>query len=117
MNIESLREYCLNKPLAEETLPFDDDVLVFKVGGKAFALASIAAGNRVNLKCDPEKAIILREDYLSIDPGVHMNKKHWNTIHFNGDADDNLIRSLIDHSYSLVVISLSKKLKKELFNN
>ncbi len=115
MNIESYRTYCLSKPGTSEGMPFDDKVLVFKVMGKMFALTDIDAFESVNLKCDPEKAISLREEYDgNIIPGYHMNKKHWNTIMTDGSVPNKLINELIDHSYDLVVKSLTKKLKDEL---
>ncbi len=114
MNIEQIREYCLSKPGAEESLPFDEDTLVFKVGGKMFALLSLENGSAVNLKCQPVKAVELRERYPEIVPGYHMNKKHWNTVIYNGSLPDSLIRALIDHSYELVVAKLPKKLREEL---
>jgi len=113
MNIEKLRAYCLSKKAVEETMPFGDDTLVYKVMGKVFALASINKANSVNLKCDPEKAILLREEFDGIQPGYHMNKKHWNTVYFEG-VSDKLCRELIDHSYELVVDGLPKKIKSEL---
>jgi predicted DNA-binding protein (MmcQ/YjbR family) len=117
MNIEWLREYCLNKKGCEETLPFGPDTLVFKVKGKVFALTGINAPNSCNLKCDPEYAIELRATHPSIQPGYHMNKQHWNTITYNQDAPDQLILQLVDHSYDLVVKSLTKKLQEELKND
>jgi predicted DNA-binding protein (MmcQ/YjbR family) len=113
MNIEELRAYCLSKKAVEETTPFGDDTLVYKVKGKVFALASINKANSVNLKCEPEKAILLREEFEGIQPGYHMNKKHWNTVYFNG-VSDKLCIKLIDHSYELVVEGLPKKIKSEL---
>jgi len=113
MNIEELRAYCLSKKAVEETLPFDDDTLVYKVMGKAFALCSIQKPDSVNLKCNPERAILLREEFEGIQPGYHMNKKHWNTVYFEG-VSDKLCRELIDHSYELVVLGLPKKLREEL---
>lgn len=114
MDIEIYRDYCLNKPGVTEDFPFDNETLVFKVGGKIFALASIAAFTSVNLKCDPEKAVELREQYPAIQPGYHMNKKHWNTVHFDGSISFALLKELTDHSYSLVVNSLPKKLRDTL---
>lgn len=115
MNIEYYREYCLSKPGTSEGMPFDDKVLVFKVMGKMFALTDIDAFASVNLKCDPERAIELREQHDgNIIPGYHMNKKHWNTITTDGSVPDTLIKELIDHSYELVVKSLTKKQKEEL---
>lgn len=115
MDIESLRIYCLNKKGVEETFPFDDVTLVFKVMGKMFLLTTLdAAEFRINLKCDPERAIELRENYPDIIPGFHMNKKHWNTVYCDRDLDDKLILEMVDHSYDLVVSKLTKKLKSEL---
>jgi len=114
MNIEQAREYCISKRGIEETFPFDDVTLVFKVKGKMFALLSLDKGTSINLKCDPEKALQLREQYEDITPGWHMNKKHWNTVNYSSVLPDSLVRELIDHSYELVVSSLTKKLQKEL---
>lgn len=113
MNIELFREYCLGKPGVEETFPFGEDVLVFKVG-KMFALTSLQEPNRCNLKCDPERAIELRAQYEAVQPGYHMNKQHWNTVTYNHDLPDDLLRELIDHSYELVVASLPKKAREAL---
>jgi predicted DNA-binding protein (MmcQ/YjbR family) len=119
MNIEEYRNYCLSKKGVTEEFPFDENALVFKVMGKMFALSSLKSweeGNSsLNLKCDPDWAMELRGQYESINPGFHMNKKHWNTIHINnGELPDNFIRELIDHSYILVVNSLTRKLKEDL---
>jgi predicted DNA-binding protein (MmcQ/YjbR family) len=114
MNIEYLRDYCLSKKCVEETLPFGDDTLVYKVLGKIFALTSFSEPDRCNLKCDPERAIELRNTYEAVKPGFHMNKQHWNTVHFNQDMLDKEILDLIDHSYELVVASLPKKVRDEL---
>jgi predicted DNA-binding protein (MmcQ/YjbR family) len=103
MNIETLREYCLSKPGAEETLPFGPDTLVFKVNGKVFLLAGLDSDPlQFNVKCDPDKAIELREEYLSVLPGYHMNKKHWNTVVVDGSVPAKQLREWIDHSYELV---------------
>ena len=102
MNIEEIREYCISRPGATEGFPFGDDTLVFKVEGKIFALVNLEGETHLNLKCDPERAIALREEYDSIIPGYHMNKKHWNTIINDNSIPDELIRELIDHSYHLV---------------
>lgn len=108
MNIESIREYCLGKPGAEETLPFGPSTLVYKVDGKAFLLMGLDSENlQFNVKCDPDKAIELREEYSSVLPGYHMNKKHWNTIVVDGSVPSRLIKEWIDWSYDLV-----KKKKK-----
>lgn len=109
MNIESLRNYCIAKKAVKETFPFGEDTLVFKVLHKAFALASLSSPDSVNLKCDPEKAVELREQYECVQPGYHMNKKHWNTVYFDGSVNDKLICEWIDHSYNMVVKGMNKK--------
>lgn len=115
MNIESFRLYCLAKKGVEECFPFDEVTLVFKVMGKMFALTGLEKeGFPVNLKCDPEWAIELREEYPEVRSGFHMNNKHWNTVEFEGDLDDKFLRELIDHSYELVVKGLRKKDKEIL---
>jgi len=116
MNIESMRDYCLSKKAVTEGFPFKKEVLVFKVAGKMFLLASLDDQPLwMNLKCDPEKAIDLRERYDSIQPGYHMSKIHWNTVVINGELKAEFIRELIDHSYDLVVAKLTKKTKNEFF--
>ncbi|MBN8688184.1 MAG: MmcQ/YjbR family DNA-binding protein [Chitinophagales bacterium] len=103
MNIESLREYCLSKPDAEETLPFGPDTLVYKVKGKIFLLTGLDAEEfSFNVKCDPDKALELREEFPCVQPGYHMNKKHWNTVIVDGSVSNALLKEWIDHSYSLV---------------
>jgi predicted DNA-binding protein (MmcQ/YjbR family) len=114
MNIEVFRDYCLKKKGTEETFPFGEDTLVFKVMGKMFALTSFSEPDHCNLKCDPDKAIELRGEYEAVQPGYHMNKQHWNTITYNLDLNDKELLKLVDHSYELVVSSLTKKVKKEL---
>jgi predicted DNA-binding protein (MmcQ/YjbR family) len=112
LNIEDFRTYCLNKPGAEETFPFGEDTLVFKVKGKIFAITGLDEVTfRVNLKCDPEYALELRDEYPQIIPGFHMNKKHWNTVDFENDLPDSLLTSLIDHSYELVSTGKPPSLK------
>ncbi|WP_417885156.1 MmcQ/YjbR family DNA-binding protein [Zunongwangia sp.] len=115
MDIDTLRVYCLSKKAVTEELPFGPDALVFKVMEKMFALVSLdTMPLRVNLKCDPEEAIVLREEYDGlIIPGYHMNKKHWNTVIFSGKLSPKLIHNLIDSSYNLVVDKLTKKQKTE----
>lgn len=113
MNIESAREYCLSKKGVIEDLPFGDDSLVMKVMGKMFALIPLDVADRISLKCDPEYAVELRESYDAIDGAYHFNKKFWNQVIFNRDADDRLIEKLIDHSYEEVIKKLTKKLRKE----
>lgn len=104
MNIESLREYCLSKPGVEETLPFGPDTLVFKVNNKVFLLTGLdEAELRFNVKCDPDKAIELREAFSCVVPGYHMNKKHWNTVLVDGSVSSKQLKEWIDHSYKLVV--------------
>lgn len=114
MNIEEFRDYCLSKRGTGETFPFDEVTLVFKVMGKMYALTSLDGEFSINLKCNPEKAIELRETYSSVTPGYHMSKKHWNTILMNDLIPDWLIKEWIDDSYDLVVQSLPKKLRQEL---
>ncbi len=111
MNIEELREYCLSKKEVTESFPFDETTLVFKVMGKMFLLTDTEGDFSINLKCDPEKAVDLRERYSSVKPGYHMNKKHWNTIYIDGSVDDGLICRWIDDSYDLVVSKLPKSKK------
>lgn len=113
MNIESYREFCLALPHVEEGFPFDKDTLVFKVGGKMFALVDVEKFESINLKCDPEKALELRERYQAVGPGYHMNKKHWNTVMVNEDVSDELIRDWTKDSYSLVARGLPAKVRKE----
>jgi predicted DNA-binding protein (MmcQ/YjbR family) len=104
MNIEELREYCLEKPNSTESFPFDNETLVFKVNNKMFLLASIESQPlQFNVKCNPEQAIELREQYpMAVLPGYHMNKKHWNTIIINGDLSLVQLQQFIDQSYDLV---------------
>ena len=114
MNIEQYRDYCLAKKGVTESFPFDKDTLVFKVMGKMFALTSIETFDFINLKCNPDEAITLRERYEGVKPGYHMNKALWNSVYPNLDVSDKLIYEWIDDSYSLIVSSLTKKLKAEL---
>jgi predicted DNA-binding protein (MmcQ/YjbR family) len=103
MNIETLREYCLSKTGAEETLPFGPDTLVYKVNGKIFLITGFDSEPlQFNVKCDPDKAIELREEYPCVMPGYHMNKKHWNTIIIDGSVSSKQLKEWIDHSYELV---------------
>lgn len=101
MNIETIRAYCLLKPDSGESFPFGDDTLVFKVRGKMFLLANLDGDLSLNLKCDPELAIELREKYPAVLPGYHMNKKYWNTVRIDGSIPENIIFGWIDHSYDL----------------
>jgi predicted DNA-binding protein (MmcQ/YjbR family) len=118
MNVQQYFEYCLSKKGVTEHFPFDQDTLVFKIGGKMFALSSMREWEKgtpsVNLKCDPEKAQELRANYDAIEPGFHMSKTHWNTVRFNADVPDKMMCQLIDDSYALVVKSLTKKAQAEL---
>ena len=116
MDIEQFRRYCLSKKGVTESFPFNEDTLVFKVMGKVFALSGLEHHPaQANLKCDPEEAINLRDQYPNnILAGYHMSKKHWNTVELEGNIPHALILELIDHSYNLVVESLTKKLRAEL---
>ncbi len=115
MNIESLRTYCLSKKGTTEGLPFGDDVLVFKVMGKMFALTNLETlPLSVNLKCDPERALALRANHEAVQPGYHMNKKHWNTVYVDGSLSDDELHKMIDHSYALVVKGLKRADREKL---
>ena len=115
MDVESLRNYCLSKTGVEETQPFGPDTLVYKVGGKVFLIAPLGAEQfQFNVKCDPDKAVELREQYPAVIPGYHMNKKHWNTIVVDGSVSVKLIRQWIDDSYDLIVASLPAKAREVL---
>jgi predicted DNA-binding protein (MmcQ/YjbR family) len=116
MDIESFRDFCLSNKGVTEEFPFDEQTLVFKVMGKMFALTDVDFFKSINLKCDPEWAVELREQYSAILPGFHMNKKHWNTVTIDGSLSDSMIKKLIKHSYNLVVERLSNVLKKKLVN-
>ena len=113
MNVEQYRAYCLSKKGATEHFPFDEVTLTFKVMNKMFALCGLERiPFGVNLKCDPERAVELREEYDgAIIPGFHMNKKHWNTIEPDGNLSDEFFKELIDHSYDLVLKGLPKKVR------
>lgn len=114
MNIEKARQVCIEKKGVTEGFPFDEETLVIKTGGKMFALLSLDQSPSLNLKCDPERAIELREQYEAILPGYHMNKQHWNTVLLNGSLPESLVIELIDHSYQLVFDSLPRKIREEL---
>lgn len=116
MNAEDLRNYCLNKTAVTEGFPFGEPTLVFKVMDKMFALCDIDQFQFINLKCDPELAPELREQYSAVEPGYHMNKKHWNSVYFNQDVSDQQILQWVDDSYDLIVSSLPKKMQAELKN-
>ena len=114
MNIEDYRNYCLAKAGTSEGFPFDEKTLVFKVMGKMYALTSVETFQSVNLKCDPDRALELREKFSGVKPGYHMNKKLWNTVMIDGSISDKLLIELTDHSYDLVVQGLTKNLKLAL---
>lgn len=118
MTISDFYDYCLAKKGVTEHFPFDEDTLVFKVGGKMFALSSLTGWENntpsVNLKCEPERALELRAEYEGIKPGYHMSKVHWNTVSVNSDVSLSLLKELIDHSYELVFKSLTKKIQAEI---
>ena len=118
VNIEEFREYCLQKKGVTEEFPFDEFTLCFKVGGKIFALTDIESKPlSFNVKCDPEKAVFLRDSYSCVQPGYHMNKKHWNTIIADGSVNRTLLQEWIDDSYRLVVASLPKAQRQALTEN
>ena len=114
MDVEAIRAYCLTKNGVEEGFPFDDTTLVIKVGGKIFVLLNLEGDPSMNLKCDPDRAIDLREANPAIIPGYHMNKKHWNTIFIDGTISETIILSFIDESYNLIKNSLPKGVQREL---
>lgn len=116
MDIEVYREYCLAKPGVTEELPFGPDTLVFKVMGKLFALSGVEEFKSINLKCEPERATELRDRFPAVQPGYHMNKKHWNTVLMDGTLPHKMVLELIDHSYDLVVKGLPKKDREALVN-
>ncbi|MFZ4102550.1 MAG: MmcQ/YjbR family DNA-binding protein [Sphingobacterium thalpophilum] len=112
MNIESLRDYCLSKPGVTESFPFGEETLVFKLRDKIFLLCGLENPCRFNVKCDPEKAISLREEYEEVQPGYHMNKTHWNTVYMNGRVSETRLKEMIDHSYDLILKNLPKNNRK-----
>lgn len=114
MNIEELREFCLSFKGAGENFPFDEEILVFSVKGKMFCLTNINQYERINLKCDPDEAIELREQYAEVTAGWHMNKKHWNSVRIDGKIPNKLLKTWIVNSYDLVVKGLPKKAQREL---
>jgi predicted DNA-binding protein (MmcQ/YjbR family) len=118
MNVEEIREYCISKTGVEESFPFDNETLVFKVGGKIFLLMGINANPiQFNVKCEPQKAIDLREKYSFVLPGYHMNKAHWNTVICDGRATKKHVFEWIDDSYNLIVKSLPKKQRDTFLNS
>ena len=115
MDLEQFREYCLSKVAATESMPFGEDVLVFKVAGKIFALAALnEIPATVNLKCDPDLALELRDRYEQVQPDYHMNKKHWNTVEIGSGVPEAELRKMIEHSYDLVVRALPKAQRDQL---
>jgi predicted DNA-binding protein (MmcQ/YjbR family) len=107
MNIEEIRDYCLAKAAVTESLPFNDTALVFKVAGKMFALLDLSEESRgLTLKCDPERAIELREQHPEVTPAWHFNKQHWNGVDLHGSISNDQLKEWIDHSYDLIVESL-----------
>ena len=109
MNVETIREYCLSKERVEEGFPFGESTLVFKIKGKIFLLMGLdSADFSFNVKCDPAHAIELREQYASVLPGYHMNKKHWNTVMVDGSLTDKQLKEMIDESYNLVQPKVKK---------
>ena len=113
MDIESAREYCLTKKAAAEGFPFGEDFWVVKVMGKMFACINLDTPDRITLKCDADYAIELRDRYNAVEPAWHFNKKYWNQVFFDRDADERLIRHLIDHSYEEVIKKFTRKLRNE----
>lgn len=114
MNIEELRDYCLQKPGTTEGFPFGEETLVFKIAEKIYLLIGLTNGNRFNVKCEPELAIELRERHPEVIPGYHMNKKLWNTVYMDGSLTRKQLCEMIDHSYEQVVKSLPKKVQAEI---
>jgi predicted DNA-binding protein (MmcQ/YjbR family) len=114
MNIEDIRNYCIAKKHVTEHFPFDETTLVFKIGNKMFLLTDLIDNKTINIKCEPEKAVELREKYSEVKPGYHMNKNHWNTVAIDGSIPDNIIKQWIDDSYNLIVKSLPKKIQQNL---
>ncbi len=114
MDLEAIRNHCLKKKGVTEELPFGEDTPVYKVMGKMFLLASLSYPITINIKCDPEKAMDLRERYSSVTPGYHMNKTHWNTVLLDGSVTNREILKWIDESYGLVLEGLKKSDKVKL---
>lgn len=114
MNFEDIYSHCISKPNVQQDFPFDEKTLAFKIGGKIFLLIDSKNPISINVKCDPEKAIELRERFEGIQPGYHMNKKHWITINLNVGIPQPIIEACIDDSYILVYQSLSKKVRNQL---
>ncbi len=116
MDVITYRDYCLSLPFTEETTPFDETTLVYKVGGKIYTLADMVDFRWVNVKCEPARALELRERYAEITPGFHMNKMHWNSVRVDGDLPDSFIRTMIRDSYLLIVYSLPRMRREEILS-
>jgi len=114
MNVEEYRDYCLSFPCTSESFPFNETTLVFKVLDKMFCLADIESYSGVNVKCDPEKAIELREEFFGVTAAFHMSKTHWNTVSVDGSISDKLIKEWIKDSYELVISKMTKKKQAEI---
>ena len=115
MHLDTFRDLCLGLPGATEDLPFGPDALVFKVAGKMFALTNLErTPPAATLKCDPERAVELRERYADVEPGYHMSKRHWNTVGLQGDVPADVVRQLVQDSYALVVAGLPARLRAEI---
>lgn len=114
MDIESVREYCLSLPLATEDFPFDETTLAFRIGGRIFAMLDLERTEWFVLKCQPDYAIELRDRHSEITGAWHMNKKHWNQLLLEGNLTDDLVKSLIRHSYNEVVKKIPRRTRKEL---
>lgn len=114
MNIEFYRDYCMAKSGTTEGFPFDEETLVFKVMGKMYALMNVEPFLSITMKCDPERAIALREEFAGVKPGYHASKKHWNTVMTDGSVSDEHLLEWTDHSYEMVIKGLTKALKQEL---
>ncbi|MEG1610992.1 MAG: MmcQ/YjbR family DNA-binding protein [Alistipes sp.] len=113
MDVLTFRDYCLSLPLTEETTPFDEVTLVYKIGGKMFAYADMVDFGRFAVKCDPDEAVALRDQHTEITPGFHMNKRHWNTIATTGDLPDAFLREQIRNSYRLVLRGITPRARRE----
>ena len=118
MDVLSFRDYCLSLPMSEETTPFDETTLVYKVGGKMFACADMVDFTRIAVKCDPDEAVLLREQYPEVTPGWHLNKRHWNDIRTDSDLPDRFLREQIRNSYLLVLRQnvTPKSLREEILS-
>lgn len=113
MDVETLRDYCLNKRKVTESFPFDETTLVFKVMGKMFAIMPLEKDKMIALKCDPDKAVELREHFSGIQPGYHLSKAHWNQVILDSDVSDELIYELVDHSYNLIVAKFTRAMRED----